>query len=157
MPPQPHPTRQPRGVMSDPFLEQRIIEHEGIKKSVYKDSLGLWTIGVGFLVDPSKNAGLSVDECMMILRSRLEKLDKQLSQYNWYTNQDVVRKGVLQELAYNMGVNGLLEFKTFLAFMAARRCSEAALDLKTTKWASQVSQNRVNDILKRIREGTYAQ
>ncbi len=143
--------------MSDPFLEQRIIEHEGIKKSVYKDSMGLWSIGIGFLVDPSKNAGLSVDECMMILRSRIANLVKQLSQYNWYTIQDGVRQGCLVELAYNMGVAGLLEFNTFLGFMAARRCSEAALDLKTTKWASQVSQNRVNDILKRIREGTYAQ
>jgi|ERR1700677_1013875 len=141
--------------MSDQFLEQRIIEHEGIKKSVYQDSMGFWTIGIGFLCDEKKNAGLSVDECMMILRSRLDKLDKQLSQYNWYTVQDVVRKGVLQELAYNIGVTGLLEFKTFLAFMAARRCSEAALDLKNTKWATQVSQNRVNDMLKRIREGTY--
>jgi lysozyme len=141
--------------MSDPFLEQRIIEHEGIKKSIYKDSLGFWSIGIGFLVDPSKNAGLSVEECMMILRSRISNLEKRLSQYNWYTVQDVIRKGVLLELSYNLGVAGLLDFKEFLALMAARRCSEAALDLKGTKWASQVSPARVNDILMRLREGTY--
>lgn len=141
--------------MSDPFLEQCIIEHEGIKKSVYKDSMGFWTIGIGFLCDETKNAGLSVDECMLILRSRISNIDKQLSQYNWYTNQDVVRQGCLIELSYNLGVAGLLKFTKFLEFMSARRCSEAAKELMNSKWYTQVSKARANDILKRLREGTY--
>lgn len=141
--------------MSDPFLEQRIIEHEGIKKSVYKDSLGLWTIGIGFLVDPSKNAGLSVEECMMILRSRIKNLEQQLLQYKWFTIQDVVRQGCLIELAYNMGIQGLLKFEKFLGFMGERKCSAAAKELIASKWYTQVGKARSNDIIKRVREGTY--
>lgn len=141
--------------MSDPQLVQKIIEHEGIKKSVYKDSLGYDTIGVGFLCDARMNAGLSVEECMLILNSRITNLDKQLSQYAWYTNQDSVRRGALIELAYNMGVQGLLKFTAFLELMQAREVGKASVDLASTLWSKQVSPNRVKDICMRIREGSY--
>lgn len=141
--------------MSDPFLEQKIIEHEGIKKSVYKDSKGLYTIGIGFLCDPSMNAGLSIEECMLILRLRIANLEKQLSQYDWFTIQDSVRKSALIELAYNLGVSKLLTFTTFLGLMKAREVGKASVDLANTEWAKQVGANRSKDICMRIREGSY--
>lgn len=141
--------------MSDPFLEQRIIEHEGIKKSVYKDSLGLYTIGIGFLCDPSKNAGLSIEECMMILRYRLANLEKQLSQYAWFTIQDPVRRSVVIEMAYNLGVNGLLGFKNMIAALGDRQVGTAAVEMGKSLWAEQIGEARLKDMQGRMREGSY--
>lgn len=142
--------------MSDFNLENCIVRNEGIKKSVYKDSLGYYTIGIGFLCDARMNAGLSIEECMMILRSRLKNLDSRLSLFPWYSNQDEVRKGVLVELSYNMGVDGLLKFTKFLADMKAKDYLVAAKELGASKWATEVSKQRFNDIWNRIRYGKYA-
>ena len=141
--------------MQDPMLEQRIIEHEGIKKSVYKDSLGLYTIGIGFLCDPSKNAGLSVEECMLILRSRIANLERQLSQYQWFNIQDQVRKGVLIEMAYNLGVNGLLGFKNMIAALGERQVGTASVEMGKSLWATQIGEARLKDMQGRMREGSY--
>ncbi len=92
---------------------------------------------------------------MLILRSRISNLDKQLSQYNWYTVQDVPRKGVLIELSYNMGIEGLLKFEKFLMLMGARKSVEAAKELINSKWYQQVGKARSNDIIKRLRDGSY--
>lgn len=141
--------------MSDPMLEQRLIEHEGIKKSIYKDDLGYWTIGIGFLVDPSKNAGLSVEECMMILRSRIANLERQLSQYTWFTIQDPVRRSVIIEMAYNLGVNGLLGFKKMIAALGERQVGTASVEMADSTWATQIGMVRLKDLQKRMREGSY--
>jgi lysozyme len=140
----------------DSKLEECIIEHEGIKKSVYKDSEGYDTIGIGFLCDARLNAGLSVDECMMIFRSRLSTIKNQLNIYDWYKNQDEVRQGVLIELVYNLGLGGLLEFKKFLDAMLNKQPGLACKELTDSKWATQVSKTRLNSILNRLRIGRYS-
>lgn len=139
----------------DSKLIERIIEHEGIRKSVYKDSLGYDTIGIGFLCDARKNAGLSVDECMLILNSRIANLERQLIVNSWFTKQDLVRKGVLVELAYNLGVAGLKRFKKFLTAMDAREYDVAVDELIDSKWSTQIGKSRLNNILKRVRTGSY--
>lgn len=142
--------------MPDSKLEACIINHEGMQKSVYKDSLGFYTIGIGFCVDAKLNLGLSIEECMMILRLRITNLENRLSQYAWFSGQDDVRKGALIELAYNMGVTGLMTFVKFLAAMQAKDYLTAAKELTDSKWATQVSKDRVNNIWNRVRLGRYA-
>lgn len=141
--------------MPDPMLEQRIIEHEGIKKSAYNDSRGYLTIGIGFLIDPRMNAGLSVEECMMILRSRIANLERQLSQYAWFTIQDPVRRNVIIEMAYNLGVNGLLGFKKMIAALGERQVGTASVEMGKSLWAEQIGAARLKDMQGRMREGSY--
>ena len=141
--------------MQDPMLEQRLIEHEGIKKSAYNDSRGYLTIGIGFLIDPKMNAGLSIEECMMILRHRLANLEKQLSQYQWFTIQDQVRKSVIIEMAYNLGVNGLLGFKNMISALGERQVGTAAVEMGKSLWAEQIGEARLKDMQGRMREGSY--
>ncbi len=37
-----------------------------------------------------------------------------LSRYAWYKNLDAMRKMVILDLSYNVGLNGLLQFKRFI-------------------------------------------
>ncbi len=142
--------------MSDPQLEQKIIEHEGIMKSAYKDSRGYLSVGIGFLIDPKLNAGLSVEECMLILRSRISNLERQLSPYVWFIIQNEIRKGVLIEMAYNLGVNGLLGFKKMLSCLGDKQFAMAASEMAQSLWATQVGKNRFEDMQQRMRDGIYA-
>lgn len=137
-------------------LENAIIDAEDIKKSVYKDSLGLYTIGIGFLCDEKMNAGLSVDECMMILRSRIQNLKRQLSSYSWFQKSDRPRQEALIHLAYNMGIPRLLEFKNMLGYFDKKDYINAAKELLNSKWATQVQKPRVDGLNYLIREGKYA-
>jgi len=92
---------------------------------------------------------------MLILDSRLKNIDEELQIYHWYLSQDNIRKGALIELCYNLGLEGLLKFDNFLQFMYNKDYPKAISDLKQTKWATQVGEERVNDICQRIEKGSY--
>ena len=47
------------GSMSEQDIKNMIIDHEGIRYSPYKDSLGLWTVGVGHLIGDGKSLPIS--------------------------------------------------------------------------------------------------
>lgn len=49
----------------------------------------------------------------------------------------------MANMAYSLGVTGLLSFKTFVGLMQRGDYAEAAADLKTTQWFQQVGQRAV--------------
>lgn len=139
---------------SDPNLEAKLIEHEGMRKTVYADTLGHLTIGIGFRVDDGSD-GLFPEEMFFILRNRLNKLYDKLSQYSWFKTQNDVRQAVLIELAYNMGVDGLLSFKRMIKALEPLNPALAAKELLDSRWEGQVKQKRAQDIANRLRTGRY--
>lgn len=58
----------------------------------------------------------------------------------WLGNMTEARQRAIAEMAFNLGVEGLLKFDTFLDFVGRGKYPEAALDLKGTVWAKQVGQ-----------------
>jgi lysozyme len=56
----------------------------------------------------------------------------------WTTELAPVYFGVLQNMAFNMGIGGLMEFKTTLSLIHAGRYSDAADELLYSVWATQV-------------------
>jgi lysozyme len=120
-------------------LTRQLIGDEGKRKCVYKDSLGLYTIGIGRLVDDRKpGAGLRDSEMEFMLRNdiddRIEALGKRLP---WFQNLDDARRGVLLNMSFQLGVEGLLEFKRTLALVEAGKYEEAARNMLVSLWAQQ--------------------
>lgn len=112
---------------------------EGVVPYVYKDSLGFDTIGVGFLVDKGKGGGLFPEEIDFILQNRINKITERLKKaLSWFDGLNEARKAVLQGMAYNMGVDGLLAFKNTLALVQQGRYSEASEAMLESLWAKQV-------------------
>ncbi len=136
-------------------LIDKIIEHEGKSKSAYQDSLGYWTIGIGRLCDKRKNAGLSEEEMVYLLRNDLANSEAELSRYEWFTKLDRVRQEVLIELHFNMGLEHLLGFKGMLTYLDKGYYINAATQLLKSLWATQVGEHRANDMASRLRTGTY--
>ena len=141
----------------------RVIQHEGKKDKVYKDSKGIPTIGVGFNLNrndsseklksvganPTKvksgKAKLTDAQINALLVSDLEKAkaDAQSLVKNWQSIPPKVQ-GVLVEMTFNLGKKGLSEFKNFLNHIENKRFQSASKEMLRSAWANQVGDRAVN-------------
>lgn len=137
-------------------LIRQLKADEGVKPCVYKDHLGFDTIGVGRLVDSRKpGAGLRPFEIDFLLQNdiddRIEQLTRRLP---WFQNLDDARKGVLLNMAFQLGVDGLLGFKNTLAMVEAGQYANAAQGMLQSKWASQTPA-RAQRMAKQMETGVW--
>ena len=129
-------------------LKESIKIHEGFRSSVYLCPTGHPTVGYGFRVadlsadELALNAGvvepMSKEVAEKILDIKITKFKKQV--YNalpWLTYAPMDIQDALCEMAYQMGVAGLLGFKNTLALIKERRYREAAENMLKSKWATQ--------------------
>ena len=129
-------------------LKESIKIHEGFRSSVYLCPTGHPTVGYGFRVadlsadELALNAGvvepMSKEVAEKILDIKITKFKKQV--YNalpWLTYAPMDIQDALCEMAYQMGVAGLLGFKNTLALIKERRYREAAENMLRSKWATQ--------------------
>lgn len=136
-------------------MRSRLYANEGKKKSAYQDSLGYWTIGCGRLIDARKDAGLSDVEIDYLLTNDIITARNNLQPYGWYNKQDQVRKDVLVELCFNLGLGGLLGFKKMIGALDTTNYKLAVAELLDSKWATQVGKDRINDLVYRLKNGAY--
>lgn len=137
-------------------LARQLRGDEGVRKCVYKDHLGFATIAVGRLVDSRKpGAGLRDDEIAYLLNNdiddRIEALTRRLP---WFQNLDDARKGVLLNMAFQLGTDGLLGFKNTLALIRDGKYADAAGAMLLSRWAEQTPE-RAQRMAKQMRTGQW--
>lgn len=120
-------------------LVRQLNGDEGRKACVYQDHLGFWTIGVGRLVDARKpGAGLRPKEMDYLLANDIDDRVQQLTQrLPWFIQLDEARQGVLLNMSFQLGVDGLLAFKNTLALVQQGKYAEASTAMLQSKWAGQ--------------------
>lgn len=125
------------------MIAKNIKAHEGFRDHIYKDSLGKATIGYGFLV-----AALSPDELKFnggkvepmsrevaekILNLKVSKLKKRVFQcLPWLQSKPQNVQDTLIEMAYQLGLAGLLGFRHTLGCIEAGDYAQAARNLKAS-------------------------
>jgi lysozyme len=121
------------------LLTRQLRGDEGVKPCVYRDSLGFWSIAVGRLVDARKpGAGLRPVEIDFMLRNDIADRVNQLTRrLPWFANLDDARRGVLLNMAFQMGVDGLMAFTETLALVKAGDYAGAAREMLNSAWAKQ--------------------
>ena len=125
-------------------LRAQIARHEGLKLHAYKDSLGFLTIGYGRLIDQRKGGGLTQEEADHLLDNDIYRTCQELdTRIPWWRELDDVRQRVLIDMAFNLGVGGLLTFKNTLAAVKASDFKKAAANMRKSLWASQVKSRAV--------------
>lgn len=128
-------------------IEELLLEHEGIILHAYQDSLGYWTIGVGRLIDKKKGGGISKEEAIYLLKNDIENVRAELDEgLPWWRDAPEKVQLVLQDMCFNLGLNGLLQFKNTLAAIREGRWADAGVAMRSSKWATQVP-NRVKDLI----------
>ena len=129
---------------------ERIKRHEGLGLRPYRDSLGNATIGYGhFLRVPiSRHASEAIlrDDIMhayMDLFSIPSSATFALSQN---------RREVLVEMIFNLGLNGVLNFKKMIKALTWKDFDQAAHEMLDSLWAKQVK-SRAIELADMMREG----
>lgn len=123
--------------MSQELIKQ-LRRDEGEVLHVYNDSLGYATIGVGRLVDKRKGGGITAEESAYLLDNDIAKVRSELlRRAPWMAELDPVRFGALQNMAFQMGVDGLLGFKNTLAMVRAGNWRGASDGMMNSLWSRQ--------------------
>ena len=133
-------------------LKQMIEMHEGKKYKPYLDTVGKLTIGIGRNLD---DRGLSEDEVQLLFSNDVRIATEELERaFPWTKNLDEVRKAVLIDMAFNMGIPVLSQFKNTLGFIQRGEYEKASVAMLQSKWASQVG-NRAQRLSTMIRTGEW--
>ena len=138
-------------------LTAQLRRDESTRATAYKDSMGWLTIGVGRLIDSRKpGAGLRPDEIDYLLRNdisdRVQALTKALPML--FPRLDEARRGVLVNMAFQLGTDGLMGFKSTLALVAAGKYAEAAEQMLKSKWATQTPE-RAKRLSEQMKTGEW--
>jgi lysozyme len=137
------------------MLEDQLRRDEGEKLSAYQDHLGFWTIGIGRLIDSRRGGGISTDESTMLLRNDIARIRVELLQrLPWFVHLDPARQGVLMNMAFQMGINGVMAFQQMLAKVQGGDYAAAADQMLQSKWATQTPE-RANRLAKQMRDGVW--
>lgn len=119
-------------------LRDQLKRDEGTVLTEYKDHLGYSTIGTGRLIDKRKGGGITQAEADYLLDNDIAKVVQGVrSRLPWTVKLDEVRRGVLANMAFQMGIDGLTGFKNTLAMVERGDYAGAAAGMLNSKWATQ--------------------
>ncbi len=134
-------------------LVEDLKSDEGWVPHVYKDSLGYWTIGYGFLVDKQKGGRLPRKVADFWLRLEVEeRYEKLKEEIPWITEHPEPVQRALVNMSYQMGIKGVLGFHNTLRLIQKRLYAKAAVSAMASKWATQTS-NRAERVTSLIASG----
>lgn len=120
-------------------LRDQLVRDEGVINHCYFDHLGYATIGVGHLIDERRGGKLPDHIIWLLLDWDIAEHTKELTdQIPWIAQLDEARRGVLINMAFNLGVAGLLKFVNTLNMVKAGDYKGAAAAMLESKWAKQV-------------------
>jgi|TARA_R110002072_G_scaffold22597_1_gene79154 lysozyme len=124
-------------------LIESIKKHEGYVGIVYKDSLGIDTIGYGFAI---KDLELDKDVCDIILARKLKDLqDRVKLKFGWYPFMPKVIQDVIMEMCYQLGVTGFSKFVKTITHFKDKDFKNASVEMLDSKWAKQTP-NRAKEM-----------
>lgn len=137
-------------------LTQQIKREEGEVKEngkhvVYDDHLGYKTLGYGRLVDRRRGGGITDEEADYLLANDIRTVKEALQvRLPWFGKLSEARQAALINMAFQLGVNGLMGFKKSLAHMKDGNYCWAAVEFLNSKWAKQTPERakRVTDQIK---------
>jgi len=135
------------------FTEKYIKKHEGFRQFVYKCPSGKLTIGYGRNLE---NRGITIEEAEYLIRNDISDLEKRLKEkIDFWKDLSETRQTVLIDMAFNIGINGLLKFKNMLEFSRQGEFSKAAIEILKSEYAKQV-QNRAIENAKAYESNTIS-
>ncbi len=127
---------------------EMLARHEGFEGKPYKCTSGKVTIGYGFNLD---DWPLTPSECLPILESRMRRVRTDLAnRISYFFSLPEAAQDVLVNMAYQMGVSGLLGFRRFLAALQARKFEDAYHEGLQSAWAQQTPK-RARELMDIIR------
>lgn len=118
----------------------------------YKCSAGYLTIGAGRNLE---SRGITYDEAMYLLENDLTLYHTELMKAFPVVDQlDVVRQYTLVNMAFNLGITKLRQFKLMWAAIEDRNFEVASQEMLSSKWSRDVGA-RALQLSEQMRTGLY--
>lgn len=116
---------------------------------LYKDSLGLWTIGYGHLCSDKEIVGfvngITELEADVLLMTDINEAKQQAMK--WISTSNETVQELLIEMVFQLGITRAMKFKKFKAAIEKQDMKQAAVELKQSLWFQQTP-NRVKNHIK---------
>lgn len=117
--------------------------HEGLRLKPYQCIAGRWTIGYGHNLEAHNEArpeSITLEQAEKYLTEDMRAAEIQcIARFPFFAaGLGEVRKAVLIDMCFNLGINGLAGFKKTISAIAEGRYSSAAVEMMDSKWAMQV-------------------
>jgi len=129
----------------------RLVTDEGLRLKPYRCPAGRLTIGVGRNLD---DRGVTEPEAMLLLGDDVDECWKRLSTaLPWLAGAPEPVQEALVNMAFNLGVAGLLTFKQTLSLIQGGQYAKAAAAMLQSEWAGQVGARarRLADVVRAAR------
>jgi lysozyme len=151
----------------------KLIEHEGLVLTVYQDSLGIDTIGIGrnledrgiskeeldYMDIPSMAVvyehGITEADARYLAENDVQIVEEELVRSHPCVDRlDSVRQLVLMDMAFNMGVPRLCKFKNMWNAIHNEDFPNAAKEMLDSRWAIQVK-SRATKLANAMHNGEF--
>ncbi|WP_017408294.1 glycoside hydrolase family protein [Aeromonas hydrophila] len=163
--------------MKNLSIEEQLMIDEGYKLTVYRDTEGFYTVGIGHLIKRDSTISkphaitlleqelktvltpegrITPSECSYLFRKDLALVQKGIESSSFgavYRGLDPVRQSAIQNLCFNLGVAGAAKFKKMFAALSRGDYEEAYKEGLNSLWARQVP-NRARRVMTTLRTGS---
>lgn len=147
---------------------------EGLKLTVYPDTLGYWTVGIGHLLTKIKdkakaiqildtlvgrktNGVITEKEARQIFANDVAAVKKQIKNSSIlapiYDKVSDTRKLAIINMVFQLGLAGAEGFKNSLTLISNAQYTQAGKNMRASKWYSQTP-NRAERVIKVLTSGT---
>ena len=139
------------------YLIEKLIAAEGLKLQVYKDTLGIDTIGIGRnledrgitkqeldeldipSIDHVYEYGITEADAVYLATNDVQIVEEELVRAHPCVDRlDSVRQLIVIDMAFNLGVPRLCKFKKMWAAIHEEQYDVAAKEMLDSRWARQV-------------------
>lgn len=138
-------------------------EHEGFRQKPYQCTSGKWTIGYGYNLESHgfsqveigtlQKEGWTQSHAERMLQHEIDLICAAFHRLPWFAALDDVRKAVVIDMTYNLGIDGFLGFRKTIAALREQDWDAAVHEMRHSKWAKQVP-NRCAKLCNIMRSGT---
>lgn len=140
---------------------EQLKRHEGLKLHTYVCPSGKLTIGYGHNLTDNPVWGLqrgdkvSARQAEDLLKRDMVAVARELDgKIPWWRSFNEPRQATILNLAFNMGVSGLMEFQKMLAALRQADYGKASEEMIDSAWYGQVGV-RADELVKQMRTGEW--
>ena len=129
-------------------LKNRVRIHEGVRTSMYLDSLGKATIGIGHLIKPhereryAEGVEISMDEVEELFEMDLNRAaagaESLIEECIGHDLPSHIEEVIL-EMVYQLGTQGVRNFSKMWKAMRVKDWKTAASEMKDSRWHKQTT------------------
>lgn len=138
--------------MTPTDVRGQLIRDEGVRLRPYPDTEGKLTIGIGRCLSTK---GISAKEAQMLFENDLGDVAADVEHtLPWSGALDDARRAVLLNMAFNLGMTGLLGFQKMLHAAQGGEYALAAREMRNSTWAAQVG-DRAERLALQMEDGQW--